>query len=486
MTTIDTRPAAAGAAGDASAEPDAHESLRGVSAFFANAASWVTTTDHKKIGRLYTGFGLLALLAASVLGALLGVEKADSSALLDGGALLQLMQGYRVALVFGALVPLTLGLSVAVAPLQLGARSIAFPRVALTGFYAWLGGLGLTFAALLSNGGIGGADAQAVDMFLAGQGLMMLGLLATAGCVATSVLTTRAPGMTMRRVPLFAWASLVGSLSLLIFLPVGFGTIIYLFIDHRIGIQATFGGAEGIAAWIGFVYTTPAVIACAIPAVGVAAELVPVTFKSRQVMRGVKFAGIGLIGVSALSAVTRQVINPVSFDSDQSFRTFIDDLLPALIFAGLPLLGLVVSLGLAGLTAQQGLKHGKPSVSPAFVFAFFGLLMIALGILGNLVQSISDLELAGTSFEEGATLYLVYGSAIAVMGGLVFWAPKLWGVTLAAKAVLPLALLGVLGTVLAAFPLYIAAFLDAPGGIPSNEVAVGALLDTSYSDSAEL
>ncbi|HUF96551.1 MAG TPA: hypothetical protein VMM60_00380, partial [Ilumatobacter sp.] len=68
----------------------------------------------------------------------------------------------------------------------------------------------------------------------------------------------------------------------------------------------------------------------------------------------------------------------------------------------------------------------------------------------------------------------------------VFWAPKLWGVTLAAKAVLPLALLGVLGTVLAAFPLYIAAFLDAPGGIPSNEVAVGALLDTSYSDSAEL
>lgn len=483
MTTIDTRPAASGAASEASAEPDA---LVAVSAFFSNVAAWVTTTDHKKIGRLYASVGMLALLAASALGALLGLEKVDNAALLDQGALLQLMQGYRVALVFGALVPLTLGLSIAVTPLQLGARAIAFPRVALTGFYAWLGGLALTAASLIRNGGIGGADVQAVDMFLVGNGLIMLGLLASAGCVATSVLTTRAPGMTMRRVPLFAWSSLVGALALIVVLPVGFGTVVYLFIDHRIGIQANFGGAEGIAAWLGFVFTVPAVIAFAVPAVGVAAELVPVTFKTRQALRGVKFAGMALIGVAALSAITRQAINPVSFDSDQSFRTFVDGLVPALIFAGLPVLGLLISLGLAGLTAQQGMKKGKPSVGPAFVYAFFGLLMISLGIVGNLVQAVTNLELAGTTFEEGATLYVVYGSALVVMGGLVFWSPKLWGVVLPIKAVLPLALLGVLGTVLAAFPLYIAAFLDAPGGIPANEIAVASLLDTSYSGSAAL
>jgi heme/copper-type cytochrome/quinol oxidase subunit 1 len=482
MTTIDTRPAAAGAAGDSATAP----AVGAVSAFFAAFAAWLTATDHKKIGRLYIGFGLLTLLAAAALGALLGLEKAASEALLDGDSLLQLFQGYRVALVFGALLPLTLGLSVAVVPLQLGARAIAFPRVALTGFYSWLGGLGLTLAALLRNGGVGGGRAQAVDMFLVGNGLMMLGLLASAGCVATSVLTTRAPGMTMRRVPLFAWSGLVGSLALLLVLPVGFGTIIYLFIDHRIGISANFGGSEGSGTWIAFLYTVPAVIAFAVPAVGVAGELIPVTFRTRQAMRGVKFAGIALIGVAALSAVTRQFANPVTVDTDQTFQAFIEDLLPFLIFAGLPLLGLVVAMGLGALTAKQGLKHGKPSVSPGFVFAFLGLLMIGLGILGNLVQSITDLELIGTSYEEGATLFVVYGAAVVVLGGLVFWAPKLWGVLLPAKAVLPLALLGVLGTFLAAGSLYVAAFLDAPGGIPTNEIAVQALLDTSYSGSAEL
>ncbi len=473
MTTIDTRPAAAGAAG-------------AVSAFFAAIADWLTTIDHKKIGRLYVGFGLLALLAAAALGALLGLEKAASEELLDGGSLLQLIQGYRIALVFGALVPLTLGLSVAVVPLQLGARSIAFPRVALTGFYVWLGGLGLTLASLLKNGGMGGGDDQAVDMFLVGNGVMMLGLLATAGCVATSVLTTRAPGMTMRRVPFFAWSSLIGSLALLLVLPVGFGTIIYLFIDHRIGIAANFGGTEGMGAWLDFLYTVPAVIAFAVSAVGITVELVPVTFRTRQPMRGVTFAGIALVGVAAFSAVTRQLVNPVTIDSDQTFSAFVEDLVPFLIFAGLPLLGLVICLGLAGLTAIQGLKKGKPSVSPGFVFAFLGLLMVALGILGNFLQSITDLELMGTSYEEGATLFVAYGAAIVVMGGLVFWAPKLWGVVVSAKAVLPLALLGVLGTLLAAGSLYVAGFLDAPGGIPGNEVAVQALLDTSYSESAEL
>ncbi len=482
MTTIDTRPVAAGAAGDSATAP----ALGSVSGFFAAFAGWLTTTDHKKIGRMYTGFGLLSLLAGAVLGAVLGLEKAASDALVDSGVLLQLFQGYRVVLVFGALLPLTVGLSVAIAPLQLGARSIAFPRVALTGFYSWLGGMALTLAALLRNGGAGGGNEQAVDLFLVGHGLMMLGLLASAGCVATSVLTTRAPGMTMRRVPLFAWSSLVGSLGLLLVLPVGFGTIIYLLIDHRIGISANFGGSEGIGAWISFLYTVPAVIAFAVPAVGVAAELIPVTFRTRQAMRGVKFAGIALVGVAALSAVTRQFLFPVTIDTDQTFQAFVEDLVPFLVFAGVPLLGLVIAMGLGALTAKQGLQHDKPAVSPGFVFAFLGLLMIGLGILGNAVQSITDLELIGTSFEEGATLYVVYGAAIMVLGGFVFWAPKLWGVVLPTKAVLPLALLGSLGTVLAAGSLYVAGLLDAPGGIPTNEIAVQAVLDTSYSARAQL
>ncbi|MFW2333837.1 cbb3-type cytochrome c oxidase subunit I [Ilumatobacter sp.] len=442
--------------------------------FFVGIGAWVVTVDHKRIGRLYLGFGMLGLAAASVLGLLLGIERADDAdTLLQSNALLQLFQSYRVSLVFAAILPLAIGLSVAAVPLQLGARSIAFPRVALTGFYAWLGGLALTMAALGANGGIGGGDDDAVDLFLAGHGLMIVGLLASAGCVATSVLTTRAPGMTMRRVPLFSWSALIGALGSLLVLPVAFGVIVLLFLDHRYA-QLNFGGAEGIAAWIGWLFSVPAVVAFALPAVGVAAELVPVTFKARQAMRGAAFAGIALIGITALAATTQQFVFDVTFDT--SGREFFDDVVPMLIFTGLPLLGMLMVMGLGALTAKNGVAGGRPAITAPFVFSFLGLGMILVGLLGNLVLNINDLELAGTTFEEGATLYVVYGGALSVMGGVAFWAPKWWGRTMSDAALLPLALLGVVGTILAALPLYVAGFLDQTGGIPANDADVAAIL----------
>ena len=472
MTTIETHAQAA-------REPAAASFSEGV-------AAWVTTTDHKRIGRIYLGFGLLGLLAVSVLGVLLGIERADESAVFDSGSLLQLFQAQRVALVFGGIVPLTLGLAIAVVPLQLGARQIVYPRLALTGCYLWLGGLAMTFAALGRNGGFGGGDATAVDLFIASHGLMVIGLAASAGCVAASVLTARAPGMTMRRVPLFAWSALIGSLAMLIALPALLGATILLFVDHRLGIQANFGGSEGLGRWIGWSYSVPAVVVFALPAIGVAAELMPVTFKHRQPMRGVIFAGIALVGVVALAVVTLQPVQTISLDTDQTFGDFVDDLLPYLIFAGLPVLGMLITMALGALTAKGGLANSRPRITAAFVLADLGALMVLLGLVANALLGIDDLELVGTVFEEGATLLVVYGAAMAVFGGVAFWAPKLWGRVLPEAQLFPVVLLALGGTALAALPLIIAGFLDAPGGIPANDAQVAALLDLSYDSSAEL
>jgi len=469
MTTIDTRPDAA------DAELGSVAQQAGVALFFATAAEWVTTADHKRIGRLYTAFGMLALLGATVLGVLLGAERADDGGtIVDADALLQLFQSYRVGLVFGAIIPLGLGLSIAVVPLQLGARSIAFPRLALTGFYAWLGGLSLTFVSLGRNGGMGGGDDQMVALFLAALGLMIVGLLASAGSVATSVLTTRAPGMTMRRVPLFAWSALIGAIGMLIALPVLFGVIIYTYLDMRYA-QLNFGGSSGIVAWIGWAFTVPAIAVYSLPAIGVAAELVPVTFKSRQVMRGVTYAGITLVGVAALAASTQQFVHDITFDTDG--QTFIEDAIPFVIFAGLPLLGVLIVMLLGAATAKAG--NGRPNISAPFVFALLGVDLVAAGLIANVLRSITDLDLLGTSTEEGATLLIVYGTALSVMGGLAFWAPKLWGRKISDAKAMPLALLGTAGAALAGISLTIAGFLEQPGGVPASDIDVAALLDTS-------
>ena len=122
---------------------------------------------------------LVALAGTAVVGALLGAERIDGAdSLFDADALPQLFVVFRVGLVYGALIPLLLGLAVAVVPLQVGARSLAFPRLAAAGFWAWLGGFVVVMVSLADNGGPGGGNAKMVDLFIAGHGLLVVGLAA--------------------------------------------------------------------------------------------------------------------------------------------------------------------------------------------------------------------------------------------------------------------------------------------------------------------
>jgi len=265
--------------------------------------------------------------------------------------------------------------------------------------------------------------------------------------------------------------------------------VIYLFIDHRLGTGANFGPVEQFNAWLGWAFSVPAVIAFAIPALGVSAELIPVTFKARQPMRGVKFAGIALVGITAFAAATQQVAQDVTFDTNG--ETFVRGAAPWLVLAGLPLLGLVICLLGALLTVKDGVAHTRPSIRAPFVFGLFGTLMIGAGIAANFVQGITDLDLVApgyvlTSFEEGATLLVVYGAVLGAIGGLLFWAPKLWGRVIADVKVLPLALLGLAGTALAGGALLVGGFFDLMGGVPGSDADVAAIMSISGVDGGSL
>ncbi len=445
--------------------------LSGFGRILATDIGWLSSTDHKKIGRLFIGGGLLALLATIVVNVLIGVERLDgSSTAIDTDAWVQLFSAQRFGLVFGSMLPLATGLAVAATPLQLGARSIAFPRLTLAGFYLWLGGFGLATFAVASNGGFDG-DADMVDLFLASHVLMAMGLLAAAGSVVTTVLTTRAPGMTMRRVPFFAFSTLIFGIGLLLVLPVFVGALIYLFVDHRSGAGTMFEAGVGeYAAWA---FGQPTTYLFAVPALGVFAEMLPVTFKKRTPVRGLVFAALTLVGMSAaLAGTTQQNVFDVPWAGSQFYlgdsddiTDKVNDVLPWGLFHGLPILGAGILLIMLLVVAVPRKGSGtKINLTGAFLFAFFGLGMVLVGMHGGALLPITDLGLVGTVFDEATLVYVVYGSVLGVMGGLAVWAPKLWGVPVELKAAAPLALLGVLGTVLATFPHYIAGFLDQPAG----------------------
>lgn len=467
MTTIDSSP-------DATVDS-------ALGRLLAAVVDWLTSTDHKKIGRLMIGASLLALLGTIAANLVISIERIDGAAAgFDVDSWPQLLGSQRVGLVFGTVLPLTAGLALAVIPMQLGARSLAFPRLATSGMYMWLGGFVLSVVALVNNGGIGGGNADMVGLYLAAHGLMALGFTGIGTSLATTVLTTRAPGMTMRRVPYFSFSALVYGIGLVLVMPVLFGALIYLFVDHRSGDRSAFGGNEGIATWAGWIFTQPATFLFAIPALGVFAELLGPTFKKRTPARGVVFAAFGLVGVAALAATTQQLRFDVPWSGSQlsitdgdDFATKLGDVLPWATFHLVPVLGATILFLMMAFVAKPTKNQAgdtvKPNITAAFLFAFFGFGMILVGMLGAALEPIVDLELAGTVFGEASLVYIAYGAALGVMGGVAHWAPKLWGKQLDLKKAAPLALLGVAGTVLASFPHYIAGFLDQPGGLSYND-----------------
>ncbi len=428
---------------------------------------WLTSTDSKIIGRLFLIGGVLGLLGTITVNIILGIERVDGDSIVtDGDILAQLADAQRLGLVFGTALPLVTGLCIALVPLQLGSRSLAFPRLATLGFWMWLGGLVIAGVALARNGGTLGLDGDMVDLYIAALGLMSFGAIAAAASIATTVLTTRAPGMTMRRVPFFSWAALVYDLSLVLVMPVLIGTLLYQFVDHR-NSRAAFGGNVGILEWAGWIFTQPATFIFAIPVLGLLAELLPVAFGRRLSSRGVVYGGITLVAVSALAAVTQiGAINlPWSASGaaiDEDLERKVRDAIPYTFFNFLPVLGVLIIFG-AGLALAKPRKGGRTKITSAMVFAFLGAEMIFIAMIASMLHAIDDLDLQGTVFEEGVILALVYGIVLGAMGGVLYWSPKLTGRMIAAGRAAPLALIGGAGAVLASVPYFIAGFLDQPG-----------------------
>jgi heme/copper-type cytochrome/quinol oxidase subunit 1 len=429
------------------------------SSVVASVGQWVTSSDHKKIGRLFIGWSLVHAIEVAVIGIIFGLERMSPSSMqiFDGDAALQLSWLFRHVLVLGLLAPLFIGIAIAVVPMQVGSKAISFPRLAQFGFWAWLFGSGLVLISLIANGGPNGGNADMGDLFLMGVGLLVVGLLAASISVATTILTSRAPGMTLDRIPTFSWSALIASIATLLSLPVAIGSIIYLYVDHTYA-QNAFGGGKGIEGWLGWVYSTPQTFVFVIMALGVLAEIAPVTARVRQPLRPVLLGGIALISTAIIGAVTQtnHVLDLSGSNGDKLSSTVL-----FLLTSGLPLLGILVAVAVAMLS----FKEGKPAVNAAFAFSILGVLMILAGAAGSFIGNIDDAGLQGTAFGEGVTLYLAYGGVLVALGALTHWAPKLWGVVLDDKKVLGLAGLGLIATVLSSLPLYIAGFADQPANV---------------------
>jgi heme/copper-type cytochrome/quinol oxidase subunit 1 len=420
--------------------------------------------DHKVVGRLWIVAALAHALLAGVIAILVALEKVDLSGTgVLGASSLPNYVAYRsVAAAFLFLLPLTVGLATLVVPLQVGASAIAFPRAAAAAVWTYLLGGGLLVASFLIDGGPAGADRDAVLLFVVAFAMVLLALVVAWICVATAVIALRVPGLSLVRAPLFAWSALVAATVWVLTLSSLAAVTVLAYLDIRYGGLAGFfgGGQATLYARIGWVFSTPAVFAFVIPALGVVGSIVPVACQTRHQQHRV---GQGLIG--AFGALSAGAWVMPGFGTDPAPWLYEVPWVAVSIAVILPLLGLV---GLWALTAKQG----SPKLTSPLLFAAASTLLVLVGAAAGAVQAIKPIKtivdgpgtsLYGTSWSTGVASFFVLGAVTALVGGLVYWAPKFLGRSLAEAGARLVALLLLAGTVLWALPDLVAGLLGQPG-----------------------
>ncbi len=396
--------------------------------------------DHKVIGRLYVASALVFALAAAVLGIAFGVEATSASTMdvFTNGTVLSFFTLFRVGTVFLVALPLVIGVAMVVTPLQVGARTIAFPRAAAASYWAWLMGAALLVAAHAIDGGPGGGRTAGVHLWIAAMGVLVLAVLVASVCLATMVLALRTPGLTLARLPLFAWSVAVAAVLWLLTLPVLLGLLAIMYVDSRHGSGTGLGDSALLYGRITWVLRNPQIYVIAIPVLGLVGDVFATTARARIAGRPVAQGAIAAFGVLGFGAFL------AGADAD----TFEIPLLIVMAFAAM-LPGLVL-LGLAG----ELFRRGTFRLAAGVAYAASALLVLLLATAGGALGAIPALETTGTIFDLGVGTATVLATIIAGLGGAHWWAVKVGRqpATEALGLVAPLVLL--LGSALVVIPHY--------------------------------
>ncbi|TML99001.1 MAG: cytochrome c oxidase subunit I [Actinobacteria bacterium] len=270
--------------------------------------SWITTTDHKRIGILYLvttfAFFLIGGVEALMMRLQLG---APDNTLLEPQTFNQLFTMHGTTMIFLFVVPVWAGFGNYFVPLMIGARDMAFPRLNALGYWLLLAG-GIVFyatmffnppeagwtmypplssSAYLPNAGV---DGWIFLIHLTG----MSSLIGSINFYAT-IANMRAPGMGWGRLPLFVWAVLVYSILLILALPVVAGAVTLLLTDRHFGTHfydATNGGSPLLWQHLFWFFGHPEVYIMILPGFGAVSEILPV------------FARKPIFGYKAVAAAT--------------------------------------------------------------------------------------------------------------------------------------------------------------------------------------
>lgn len=345
----------------------------------------------------------------------------------------QLFTMHGTTMVFLVVMPMSSAFFNWLIPLQIGARDVAFPR--LNALSLWLfvfGGILLNvgwFTGESPNGGWFGYAPNSGITFNPGDGMtywaLGLSVLGIASIAAglnfiVTIFNMRAPGMTMFKLPIFTWMTLITSVLLVLAVPVIGVALIQIGTDRLYGTNfynSLAGGDPVLWQHMFWLFGHPEVYILILPAMGIVSEILP-TF-SRKPLFGYSFVVFSGIGIAFLGWFV------------WAHHMFTVGLGPAATSAfAISTMAIAIPTGVKILNWLATMVKGSLQINVAMIFAISFIAMFTIGGLSGVMHAAapSDAQQQDTYFVVAHFHYVLFGGALmAIFGGIYYWWPKMTG-----------------------------------------------------------
>ncbi len=396
--------------------------------------NWLTSTDHKVIGKSYMITSLVTFFVAGIMAVVIRAQLLDPhTSLVSYQTYNELftMHGSLMMYLFAG--PFAFGgLANYIVPLQVGAPDMAYPRLNALSYWLYLGGVITMLSGFLVAGGAASfgwvayaplssatnSPGAGSDLWLMALALTGFSAIFTGVNLVATILYLRAPGMTMFRVPVFSWNMLVTAILILIAFPVLFAAVVLLFCDRHFGthiFSVQGGGSPVLWQHLFWFFGHPEVYILALPYFGMVTDILPVF--SRKPVFGYKGMVFATMSIAALST---------GVWAHHMFTTGVV-LLP--FFSLLSYL-IAVPTGIKFFNWIGTMWGGQLSFQTPMLFSIgFLLIFLVGGVTGVLLASPPvDFMTHDTYFVVAHFHNVLIGTAVfAGFAGFYFWYPKMFG-----------------------------------------------------------
>src|ERR1700760_2154926 len=347
----------------------------------------ISSGDHKDVAKILMvgsgGFLFIAALELLLMRLQLAIPK---NTFMEPYTFNRVLSLYGATSIFFFALPLIIGLFLYIAPLQVGARGTALPRLSQIGGLLWAAGAVVLYSGFLWTPSEAGVNPlpplselafisnNGVDAWLTACGFATFGFVLIAIDLSTTLRVDRAPGMAWRRAPIFAWVANVGSWLMLVIGPILLAAFTMLLIDRN--YDGTFfadggGGAPLLWQHLTWIFYSGAYMLVLIFAFAAIAEIFSVFSGNELFNRNAVMASLAAVAViGTLAYLQNMYTAPIGLGWKY--------------FGMLMSLALIVPIGLVFFNLISGLKGGALHMRAPLLYAVGALSVISIGLAAEM------------------------------------------------------------------------------------------------------